>query len=99
MRPYGIVGIVCTAGIAYIKPNTQPHPSFSPSNSHTNLEVARVDDGRAGDLVVAQVAAVDVDEDAGVRGAVRTRELDTRRELATVATSDLDLLQLKPWSV
>ena len=60
--------------------------------NHTNLEVALVDDGRAGDGVLAEAAGIDVDKDTGVRGAVRTGELDTRRELATVATSDLDLL-------
>lgn len=70
--------------------NLLPIPFVGPCSA--SLEVAAVDDSRAGNGVLAEAVAPNVDEDAGVAGAVRTRDLDARGQLATVAARNLDLL-------
>jgi hypothetical protein len=87
--------------IAYTHPSpisihVQPRPPLMPVSS---LEVGRVDNGRAGDGVLAEAVAPDVDENAGVRGTVRARDLDTSRQLASLAASNPDLLIVgREWS-
>jgi hypothetical protein len=58
----------------------------------SSLEVGRVDDGRPRDSVLAEAVAPDIDENAGVRGTVRARDLDTSRQLASLAAGNPDLL-------
>ena len=65
----------------------------------SSLEVGRVDNGRAGDSVLAEPVAIDIDENAGVRGTVRARDPDTSRQLASLAAGNPDLLIVgREWS-
>src|SRR4051812_43373756 len=71
------------------------HVHITSGFSHsTGLEIALVNNSRAGDGVLAEAVAPDVNENAGVAGAVGARDLDACRELASFTSGNLDLLMM-----